>query len=251
MQLWALGRAADPDVLKSELPGADIVSASNIPFEGGPTPRALTKVEIQQYVADYAKGAKRFIEEAGGDAVEIHGANGCVETLFLLLFFVCLLFLPTTVANPHLAYSYLLDQFLQTTCNDRTDDYGGSVENRARFLLDTIDAVVAAVGAEKVGFRLSPYSTFQGMKMPLKDIHETFSFVVKRVVERYPNLAYIHAVESRIAGNTDIEPEKEETLDFLVRTLPLRSVGVSLTFFRSLPARHLGSPSLLRRRWLH
>jgi hypothetical protein len=82
MQLWALGRAADPKVLKSELPDADIVSASDIPFEGGATPRPLTKEEIKEYVAAYAKGAKRFVEEAGGDAVELHSANGALLSLF-------------------------------------------------------------------------------------------------------------------------------------------------------------------------
>lgn len=61
--------------------------------------------------------------------------------------------------------SYLIDQFLQTTSNVRTDKYGGSIENRCRFGLEVVDAVVAAVGAEKTGIRLSPYSTFQGMKM--------------------------------------------------------------------------------------
>jgi NADPH2 dehydrogenase len=93
MQLWALGRAADPEALKTDLPGGEVVSASDIAFEGGPTPRALTEIEIQDYVAAYAKGAKRFIDEAGGDAVEIHGANGCVLlSSFLLL----------SVANPFL-----------------------------------------------------------------------------------------------------------------------------------------------------
>lgn len=76
LQLWALGRAADPNGLKADDPSFEVVSASDIPFEGGAKPRPLTEAEIQTYVADYAACAKRFVEEAGGDGVEIHSANG-------------------------------------------------------------------------------------------------------------------------------------------------------------------------------
>ncbi|GAA6058905.1 hypothetical protein JCM10212_002857 [Sporobolomyces blumeae] len=186
LQLWALGRAADPEVLKSET-GEDVQSASDVPFEGGAKPRPLTKDEINDYVGYYAKAAENFVKRAGGDGVEIHGANG-----------------------------YLLDQFLQKNSNKRTDEFGGSLENRARFPLQVVDAVVKAVGADKVGIRLSPYSSFQGMKMEsIDDIHETFSYFVKEIRDRHPDFAYIHAVESRIAGNTDIPVNERETLDFL------------------------------------
>lgn len=90
--------------------------------------------EIKEYVAAFAQAARNAIRRAGLDGVEIHGAHG-----------------------------YLVDQFLQDVCNKRTDEYGGSVENRCRFALEVIDAVVAAVGAKKVGLRISPWSTFQGM----------------------------------------------------------------------------------------
>ena len=80
----------------------------------------------------YVKAAQNAIR-AGFDAVEIHNANG-----------------------------YLLDQFIQDVSNKRTDEYGGSVENRARFGLEVVDAVVAAIGAKKVGIRLSPWNQFQG-----------------------------------------------------------------------------------------
>lgn len=71
MQLWTLGRASDPDALKDDPDGPfDVVSASDIPFEGGPKPRALTEAEIEQYVKDFATAAKNFIEKAGGDGVE-------------------------------------------------------------------------------------------------------------------------------------------------------------------------------------
>ncbi|GJN91149.1 hypothetical protein Rhopal_004167-T1 [Rhodotorula paludigena] len=185
LQLWALGRAADPEALKEET-GEEVQSASDIAFEGGAKPRPLTKEEIKDYVSYYARAAKLFVEEAGGDGVEIHNANG-----------------------------YLLDQFLQTTSNARTDEYGGSVENRARFPLEVAAAVTGAVGADRVGIRLSPWSTFQGMKMPTDDVKETFSYFVRQLVERHPDLAYIHAVESRVAGNATIDASEQETLDFL------------------------------------
>jgi NADPH2 dehydrogenase len=133
----------------------------------------------------------------------------------------------------------------QSVSNSRTDEYGGSVENRARFLLEIIDALVAAVGAERVGFRLSPFSTFQGQKMKtLEEIHETFGYVVKQVKERHPNLAYVHAVEGRVAGINDISDVEEENLDFLVRFL-------SFCLFLSLPSefRCWRSPFLQREIW--
>ncbi|GAA6010318.1 hypothetical protein JCM11491_006265 [Sporobolomyces phaffii] len=186
LQLWALGRAADPEVLKKET-GEDVHSASDVPFEGGATPRPLTKEEIAEYVSYYARAAKNFVEKCGGDGVEIHNANG-----------------------------YILDQFLQTTSNKRTDEFGGSVENRARFPLQVVDAVVAAVGAKKTGIRLSPFSTFQGMKMDrIEDIHETFSYFATQIRDRHPDFAYIHAVESRIGGNQDVPADEAENLDFL------------------------------------
>ncbi|GAA5871333.1 hypothetical protein JCM3774_000913 [Rhodotorula dairenensis] len=186
LQLWALGRAADPNNLKKEA-NADVVSASDIPFEGGAKPRPLSKAEIQDYVNYYARAAKLFVEEAGGDGVEIHNANG-----------------------------YLLDQFLQSVSNNRTDEYGGSIENRARFPLEVARAVTEAVGPDRVGIRLSPYSSFQGMKMKTtQEIKETFSYFVEQLRQRHPELAYIHAVESRIAGNTTVDVDEAENLDFL------------------------------------
>ena len=95
-------------------------------------PRALTTDEIKEYIATYVTAAKNAIR-AGFDGVEVHGANG-----------------------------YLIDQFIQDVTNNRTDEYGGSVENRARFALEVVDAVVDAVGAERTGFRLSPWNPYSG-----------------------------------------------------------------------------------------
>ncbi|KAI0063310.1 NADH:flavin oxidoreductase/NADH oxidase [Artomyces pyxidatus] len=163
LQLWALGRAAKPSVLKQE--GLDFVSAGNIPTDpAGEAPRPLTIPEIKEYVQLYGTAASNAVHKAGFDGVEIHGANG-----------------------------YLVDQFLQTNSNNRTDEYGGSIENRTRFALEVIDSVVASVGVERTGIRLSPWSTYLSMHMP--DPIPTFSALVTKIVEKHPELAYIHVVE--------------------------------------------------------
>ncbi|KAG2034788.1 FMN-linked oxidoreductase [Suillus americanus] len=161
LQVWALGRAAQPAVLAKEN-NSPYVSASPIPLAGKKgVPRALTTDEIKEYVATYAAAAKNAIR-AGFDGVEIHGANG-----------------------------YLIDQFIQDVTNQRTDEYGGSIENRARFALEVTDAIVEAVGAERTGFRLSPWGVFNGMGMA--DPKPQFSYLVEQL--RKHKLAYIHVVE--------------------------------------------------------
>jgi NADPH2 dehydrogenase len=144
LQLWALGRAAETAVLAKEN-NSLYVSASPIPLPGKPDiPRALTTEEIKEYVATHVAAAKNAIR-AGFDGVEIHGANG-----------------------------YLIDQFIQDVSNQRTDEYGGSIENRARFALEVTDAVVEAVGAERTGFRISPWGEFNGTCM-MKSYQCSFS----------------------------------------------------------------------------
>ena len=142
-QLWALGRTASVEQLKQEDPSFAYVSAGDVPLprtpqqeekgEDPPRPRPLTKAEIVEYVQIYATAARDAVERAGFDGVEIHGANG-----------------------------FLLDQFLKETSNNRTDEYGGSPENNARFVLEVVAAVSAAVGEERVGLRLSPWITLFG-----------------------------------------------------------------------------------------
>ncbi|GAB7321996.1 hypothetical protein MBLNU13_g03054t1 [Cladosporium sp. NU13] len=172
LQLWALGRVADQEYKRSTGSG-DLISSSDVPVaEGAPAPRPLTEDEIQEYIQAYASAAANAVKKAGLDGVEIHAANG-----------------------------YLIDQFTQDTANTRTDKWGGSIENRSRFGLEVTKAVVNAVGAERTGIRLSPWSTFQGMKMA--DPIPQFTHFVKGLKEL--NLAYLHLVESRIAGNADIE----------------------------------------------
>jgi NADPH2 dehydrogenase len=185
VQLWALGRVADPTILKQE-GGFDVVGASPIPLTSNKdsvTPRALSVAEIKEYVQLYAKAARNAIE-AGFDGVEIHGANG-----------------------------YLLDQFLQSETNKRTDEYGGSIQNRIRFPLEVVDAVVKAVGAERTGVRISPWSEFQGEKYPapcipgyrltffgnldmgMKDPLPTFSAFVERIRDTHTSIGHIHVIE--------------------------------------------------------
>lgn len=181
LQMWALGRTASAETLKAET-GLPLKSSSAIAMsDNSPKPEEYTEEEIWGIVSDFAQGAKNAIEGAGFDGVEIHGANG-----------------------------YLVDQFTQDTCNKRTDKWGGSVENRSRFGLEVTKAVVEAVGADKVGIRLSPWSSFQSMGM--EDPVPQFSHLVKGLKEY--KLAYLHLVESRITGNADVEATGK--IDFLI-----------------------------------
>src|SRR5690606_27524161 len=132
LQLWHVGRISDPIFLDGELPVAPsaIQPKGHVslvrPQREYVTPRALELDEIPGIVAAYRKGAENA-KKAGFDGVEVHGANG-----------------------------YLLDQFLQDGSNKRTDAYGGSIENRARLMLEVTDACIAVWGADRVGVHLAP-----------------------------------------------------------------------------------------------
>jgi len=160
VQLWALGRTQDGQS------GIPVVSASAIPMaEGKPVPHALTKEEIDEYVADYANSAKMAMD-AGFDGIEVHGAHG-----------------------------YLVNQFFSTASNQRTDDYGGSIENRARFGLEILEACAKAIGAGRVGIRLSPYAGAQGVKTD--EAPQEYVRISQLIHERIPDLGYVHFVEPR------------------------------------------------------
>ncbi|KAF3020924.1 hypothetical protein E8E14_003214 [Neopestalotiopsis sp. 37M] len=190
VQMWHLGRAAWPDPVASG--GAvrdeddfdfehDFVSSSDVVMADGlPAPRPLTEEEIWSTIADYATAARNAVEKAGFDGVEIHAAHG-----------------------------YLIDQFTQDTANRREDAWGGSIENRSRFAVEVAKAVAAAVGADKVGIRLSPWSTWQGMRMA--DPVPQFSHLIKQLSQL--GLSYLHIVEPRVHGVMDTDP-KNESLDF-------------------------------------
>ena len=133
-----------------------------VPFE---TPRPLSTGEIPSVVAEYRRAAQNA-KLAGFDGVEIHSANG-----------------------------YLLDQFLEDKSNRRTDEYGGSIENRARLLLEVVDACVQVWGKHRVGVRLSPYGKF--LDMGDSDPIALFSYVLQQLSNR---VVYVHIVEPRV-GN--------------------------------------------------
>ncbi|GBF95506.1 12-oxophytodienoic acid reductase [Raphidocelis subcapitata] len=188
LQLWHVGRAShnnyQPDGSPPVAPSALAIGSDWEVYtqQGGPykypTPRALTKREIAATVQAYADAARNSIA-AGFDGVEIHAANG-----------------------------YLLAQFVAATTNDRTDEYGGSLENRTRLLFEVVEAVVEAVGGHRVGIRLSPFNKFLDCIEP--DPFGTYGAVVEGL-NKY-GLAYVHMVEPRVLGNADVTPEKGHTL---------------------------------------
>jgi 2,4-dienoyl-CoA reductase-like NADH-dependent reductase (Old Yellow Enzyme family) len=177
MQLWHVGRISDPIFLNGELPVAPSALAPKghvslvRPEKNYVTPRALETHEIPGIVADYKKGAQNA-KLAGFDGVEIHGANG-----------------------------YLLDQFLQDGSNKRTDQYGGSIENRARLLLEVTDAAISVWGADRVGVHLAP----RGDSHDLSDSTpaKTFGYVATELGKR--KIAFIMARE--FEGPDSLGPE--------------------------------------------
>src|SRR5262245_10610368 len=172
-QLWHVGRISHP----SFQPGgkAPIAPSAVKPngqafttkgFEPIPTPRALETDEIPAVVKQYAQAARNALA-AGFDGVEVHAANG-----------------------------YLIDQFLRDRTNQRTDRYGGSIENRSRFLMEVVDAVRVTVGAERTGVRISP----QNMQNDIADSdpQTLFNYVVEQLSGK--DLAYLHIIEGDTSG---------------------------------------------------
>ena len=167
LQLWHVGRISDPSFLGGLPPVAPSAIAAEgyvsllRPKRSYPVPRELKIEEIKQIIAEYAQGAKNA-ELAGFDGVEIHGANG-----------------------------YLPDQFLQDSTNKRTDDYGGNIINRSRFLLEATDAAISVFGAGRVGVHLSPRGDAHNMGD--SDPKALFSYVASALRER--GIAFIFARE--------------------------------------------------------
>ena len=161
LQLWAMGRLAEENVLKAENPEFDVVSASDIKIEGhSSTPRPMTIPEIHECVRSYGKAAVAAMDRAGFDGVEIHAGNG-----------------------------YLIDQFLQEVSNKRTDEYGGSIENRCRFALEVVKAVTEAVGQKGTGVKISPWNEYAGKHLPfLLQPHHTLG----RFLRMYQRSVYVH-----------------------------------------------------------
>lgn len=169
LQLWHCGRASHSTFqVNGELPVAPSAIKLNgkeidtpkgkQPYE---TPRALETEEIALIVEDYGKAAQRA-KEAGFDGIEIHGANG-----------------------------YLIDQFLQSKTNNRHDKYGGSIENRYRFLKEIVEATAKIWSEDRIGVRLSPNGSFNDMGS--SDYRENFIYIAEQLNEY--NLAYLHVVD--------------------------------------------------------
>ena len=173
LQLWHVGRISHPSFQPG---GALPVAPSAIRpkgqaftakgFEPIPTPRALETAEIPRIVAKYVQAAQNALA-AGFDGVEVHAANG-----------------------------YLIDQFLRDQTNKRTDRYGGSIENRARFLLEVVEAVMAAVSAERTGVRISPQNGQNDISD--SDPQRLFNYVAQQLSGK--GLAYLHIIEGDTGG---------------------------------------------------
>ena len=167
-KLWHVGRVSDPSFLNGALPEAPsaVAAKGNVSLVRPPTPfvelaRARSAPEIPGIVEAFRKGALNA-QQAGFDGVELHGANG-----------------------------YLLDQFLQDSTNLRTDDYGGSIENRARLMLEATDAAISVWGAGRVGVHLAPRGDAHSMGD--SDSARTFEYLARRLGER--KIAFICARE--------------------------------------------------------
>jgi N-ethylmaleimide reductase len=200
-QLWHVGRVSHQVLLPGNAapvaPSAIRANAKTYVFnergEGHFTatsePRALERDEIPGIVHDYAVAARNAVQSAGFDGVELHGANG-----------------------------YLLDQFLKTGANQRGDDYGGSIENRARLTLEVARAVADAVGHDRVGIRLSPVT-------PANDIVDAdpqplFEYLMRQLAPL--GLAYVHVIEGATGGPREVEGRP---FDYTAMKAAYRSAG--------------------------
>jgi N-ethylmaleimide reductase len=178
LQLWYCGRISHPDLLPNN---QQPVSASAIRAQGDAVtfegmkpfvePRALETDELPGIVDQYRKAAMNA-KEAGFDGVEVHAANG-----------------------------YLLDQFLRDGTNQRQDDYGGSLENRTRLLLEVVDAVAGIWEPSQIGVRISPDNSFNDMHD--SDPQSLFNYVAE--VLNLKQLGYLHVVEGGFMGEHDVD----------------------------------------------
>jgi len=173
MQIWHVGRISDPSHLNGEAPvGPSAIAAKGHvsllrPERPYPTPRALSTEEVAGVIEAFRQGAENA-QAAGFDGVHLHGANG-----------------------------YLLDQFLQDGSNQRTDQYGGPIENRARLLLEATDAAISVWGADRVGVHLAPRA--DGHSMGDSNLPATFGYVAKALGER--KISFVSAREHEAADS--------------------------------------------------
>jgi N-ethylmaleimide reductase len=200
VQLWHVGRVShkdlQPDGGQPVAPSAITAKTKTVLIRDGvpafvetSEPRALDAGEIPGIVHSYQAAARNAVGTAGFDGVEIHGANG-----------------------------YLLDQFLKDGSNQRTDDYGGSMENRARLLLEVTRAVTDAIGGGKTGIRLSPVTPANDAKD--SDPQPLFDYVLRQLATM--NLAYIHIIEGATGGPRVID---DRPFDYAALKAAYRSAG--------------------------
>ncbi|MCF8379420.1 MAG: alkene reductase [Bacteroidales bacterium] len=176
IQLMHTGRVSHPANMEKN---TEIVAPSAIALKGEmytdqhglqdyPQPKEMTLKDIEQAQDEFVRAAENAIA-AGFDGVELHGANG-----------------------------YLIDQFINKSSNIRTDNYGGSVENRCRFAIETAEKVTRAIGAERTGIRISPYGTFSGMEV-FEGLEDTYLYLAKELGKL--KLVYIHTVDHSAMGS--------------------------------------------------
>jgi 2,4-dienoyl-CoA reductase-like NADH-dependent reductase (Old Yellow Enzyme family) len=197
LQLWHMGRISHPDLLGGQLPVApSAIAASGVNRSLGTdktyvVPRPMTKDDIRRTVDDYVKATKLALR-VGFDGVEIHGANG-----------------------------YLIDQFLKDGANKRDDEYGGSVENRARFLLEVVDAVTSIAGKDRTGLRLSPDNV---QDCADSDPVGTFTRVAELLNPK--GLAYLHIKEpSRDKGGQPVTPAATKSMRGVYKGMLIANEG--------------------------
>jgi len=180
LQLWHVGRISHSELLPNNMPpqAPSAIRAKAKTFISSgladvSEPKTLELDEIKSLVKQYAEAALNA-QKAGFDMVEVHAANG-----------------------------YLIDQFLRDKTNHRTDQYGGSIENRARFLLDVIDEMITVYPPNLIGCRISPASTFNDIDD--SDPQTLYSYVVSELGKR--KLAYLHIIEGETDGRRDANPK--------------------------------------------
>jgi N-ethylmaleimide reductase len=186
IQFMHTGRVRHPLNLPA---GAKVVAPSAVAAKGEmytdaegmkplPTPNAMTEADIKTTIAEFVQAAKNAMA-AGFDGVELHGANG-----------------------------YLLEQFIRPNSNTRTDNYGGSIENRARFALEVVAATIAAIGKDKVGIRLSPFGVFNDMPL-YPEMEADYTYLAQKL--NAAGLLYIHLVDHSSMGAPKVPDSMKAT----------------------------------------
>jgi N-ethylmaleimide reductase len=200
VQLMHTGRVGHPNNLPS---GASVVGPSAIVAAGEmytdaegpkphPTPKPMSEADVKTAIGEFDHAAKNAVA-AGFDGIELHGANG-----------------------------YLLEQFFRPTSNTRTDAYGGSIENRARFVIEVVEAAGAAIGKDKVGIRLSPFGVFNGMPL-YPELEADYAYLAGALSET--GLLYVHLVDHSAIGAPPVPQSIKDTFRKVFKGVLILSGG--------------------------